>query len=178
MMSSYKTKRGEAMAFLDQALLMETDECIIWPFAINGKGYAQVTEKQLHEWRSRTVASKICEQIYGQRPTELHRAVHSCENRACVNKRHCTWGIPSYGEKVAPRVLDQKYLKEILRYDSETEQWTWLVDKGSVIAGTIAGFMGGYGHWIIKIDRKGYRAAHLLCLYLAGKWPEDVDELR
>jgi hypothetical protein len=72
--------------------------------------------------------------------------------------------------------LRQEYLKEILRYDPATEEWTWLVTKGGRPKGTVAGFRY-HGHWQIRIDRKWYRASHLLCLCVSGKWPSELDKI-
>jgi hypothetical protein len=75
---------------------------------------------------------------------------------------------------VETRKVTREYLKEILHYDPETEEWIWLVNKGTNyhMKGTIAGSWY-HEHWSIKIDGIGYRASHLLCLYITGKWPSE-----
>jgi len=83
-------KWGEPSAFLEQALAAESDECILWPFAqmTSGYGFFKVRGGGPFFLTNRYV----CHQIYGPPPFKGARALHSCDVRHCVNKRHLRWG--------------------------------------------------------------------------------------
>jgi len=71
-------------------------------------------------------------------------------------------------------ILTQDYLKNILDYNPETGDFTWLITPGKRIkAGCIAGSVNGLGYLIIKINNKNYKAHRLAMLYMTGKWPKD-----
>ncbi|HHK4055192.1 TPA: hypothetical protein ACQSSJ_005219, partial [Pseudomonas aeruginosa] len=68
--------------------------------------------------------------------------------------------------------LTQERLKELLRYDTETGEFTWLARKGSrALVGSKAGSNDGQGYIRIAIDGRRYRAHRLAWLYCYGKWP-------
>ena len=70
--------------FIEQALVTETNDCIIWPFSLQTDGYAA--------FRGLIVSRVICERAYGPPPTPKHETAHSCrQSRACVNPRHLRW---------------------------------------------------------------------------------------
>ncbi|HIE5873633.1 TPA: HNH endonuclease signature motif containing protein [Pseudomonas aeruginosa] len=75
--------------------------------------------------------------------------------------------------------LTQERLKELLRYDTETGEFTWLARKGSrALVGSKAGSNDGQGYIRIAIDGRRYRAHRLAWLYCYGKWPAaQVDHL-
>jgi len=75
-------------------------------------------------------------------------------------------------------------LRELLQYDPETGDWTWLVDRinicGRVLirAGDPAGTWRGDGYHEIMIDRVGYLSHRLAFLYILDRWPpDDVDHI-
>jgi len=84
-----RAKNGEPMRWLEQSLLMQTDDCIIWPFGRFGAGDAEIRIKG----RAQYVSRIICEKVYGAAPSEKHQAAHSCGKGrdACVNHRHLRW---------------------------------------------------------------------------------------
>ena len=69
--------------FIDEALLTDTDGCIVWPFARDRYGYGA--------FNNRAASAVVCERAHGLKPTAAHQAAHSCGNRACINKRHLRW---------------------------------------------------------------------------------------
>jgi HNH endonuclease len=65
-------------------------------------------------------------------------------------------------------------LKSLLRYEPETGDWFWIVDRGAhVFAGDRAGRLAENGYIQIGIDRSQYWAHRLAFLYMLGRWPTD-----
>ena len=67
--------------------------------------------------------------------------------------------------------LTQKKLKKILKYNSETGVFTWLVSK-SGIKRKLAGSIDREGYRRIGIEGKNYSASRLVWLYMEGYFPE------
>ena len=80
--------RGKTMQFLQEAFTFEGSECLIWPYAKDANGYAQIN----YNGRVRYVQREICEQKYGPAP-KGHVAAHSCGkgHLGCINPRHLRW---------------------------------------------------------------------------------------
>lgn len=78
-----------------------------------------------------------------------------------------------------PVNLTQEELKELLRYDFQTGDFTWIVTrKGHIKEGTVAGCLDGKGYLRIGINYKMYAAHRLAFLYMEGYWPENgIDHL-
>lgn len=67
----------------------EGDDCLLWPFTKNARGYGTVTYA-----RGYTAAAAMCELAHGNRP-EGKQSAHSCGVRLCVNPRHLRWATRS-----------------------------------------------------------------------------------
>ena len=80
-----RAKYGEPLKWLKAALLVETDDCVLWPYAATNGGYGQV-----RVGRERMQAHRyVCIEAHGAPPSPTHTdAAHSCGNRLCCNKRH------------------------------------------------------------------------------------------
>jgi len=83
---------GASLAFIKNALSIETDDCIIFPFSLFKNGYGQVTFNG-----KKTQAHRVsCWLAYGPPPKGKNEALHApviCHNRACINKRHLRWEV-------------------------------------------------------------------------------------
>lgn len=72
------------------------------------------------------------------------------------------------------------YVFSLLSYDKETGRFTWLVQRGSIKPGRLAGSpqtsRGKTTYIQIRIDKKYYKAHHLAWLFQHGEWPAfDLD---
>lgn len=75
----------------DRLVQLETDECIIWPFSVSGRGYGQVSVGQGLQRYTHVLA---LEMRVGPRP-DGHEAAHGpCNNTRCMNYRHLRWATP------------------------------------------------------------------------------------
>lgn len=72
-------------------------------------------------------------------------------------------------------MLTQAKLKEVLHYDPETGDFTWVTSPANCIkAGDKAGSKDSYGYHKIALGGKTYKAHRLAWLYTNGEFPEDA----
>lgn len=65
------------------------NDCIVWPFARNKRGYGNIYFKGVY-----TVASRVmCIKAHGEPESKLMEAAHSCGNgvEGCMNPKHLSW---------------------------------------------------------------------------------------
>jgi hypothetical protein len=84
---------GMPSAFLEMALEMETDECIIWPYASIGRPGAKYGTVR-SGGRTRLCNRIACEEENGPAPSDEHEAAHRCGITLCINKKHVRWATP------------------------------------------------------------------------------------
>lgn len=92
-----RTAEGETLAFIEMALLADTEDCIRWPFGKGSDGRARTTL----DGRKSLVSRIVCERVHGAPPTRDHQAAHSCGkgHEACINPKHLRWATPSENQK-------------------------------------------------------------------------------
>jgi hypothetical protein len=74
------------LEFLENALLTDTEDCIIWPYGTR-RGYGDIRIGEHKKFAHR----EICCRAHGPPPTPSHEAAHSCNVRSCVNYKHIRW---------------------------------------------------------------------------------------
>lgn len=85
-----QTMKGEPSRFFNEVVLpYDGDECLIWPYSKDGKGYAQIRK----DGRNQSVSNLVCREIDGPPPTPEHEAAHSCGkgHLGCVAPSHLSW---------------------------------------------------------------------------------------
>lgn len=95
-----RAAHGEPGAFFEEAVTLETDECVIWPYGlVDGYGVLTVNGK------SGRVSRLALERRVGPAPVDKPLACHGpCHTRACFNYRHLSWG--SHKENATDRHRD------------------------------------------------------------------------
>lgn len=71
--------------------------------------------------------------------------------------------------------LTQELLKQLLHYDPDTGEFTWVNPLGRVAAGSKAGSTRKDGYVVIKIHSLSFKAHRLAHLYMTGAWPISGD---
>lgn len=81
---------GEAEQWLVSHAAHAGEECLIWPFSRNDKGYAQINFRGKIE----RVHRRMCIIVNGPPPFRGANACHTCGNgkHGCVHPEHLYWG--------------------------------------------------------------------------------------
>jgi hypothetical protein len=114
-----RAPRGEAPRFFEEALLLETDDCIIWPYGKERNGYGMFN----HEGRVTTVHRAALIVSSGMERPGMD-AAHRCHVRACFNPRHLSWktrsdnlfekaGIGTADRGGGPRKFSEEAVREV-----------------------------------------------------------------
>lgn len=98
-----KSRPSKHREFVLLACEYDSDDCLIWPYAVGAKGYGAA------RWEGRTYTAHRIVLILtqGQPPAHGMQAAHApgvCHQRRCVNPRHIRWATPE--ENQADRVID------------------------------------------------------------------------
>jgi len=99
-----KCPKGGAERYLREvALSYDGDECLIWPFRRDKKGYGALN--------GRIVSRMVCVGTYGAPPTPEHQAAQSCGNGhgGCVAKRHLRWATAL--ENAADKIFHSRIMR-------------------------------------------------------------------
>lgn len=120
------TPLGEPLAWIEQHVGYDGDDCITWPYARN-KG-----EEGVVTFRGRQISASraMCIFAHGEPPDKDYDAAHSCGNGhlACMNQKHLRWatrkdnladmeahGTKMKGEKSPVAKLTEHDVREIRR---------------------------------------------------------------
>lgn len=78
--------------FIRAALLSETDECILWPYAVRkSSGYAAHHTPGPHSTRKNIDAHRyVCILAHGE-PKPDEETAHRCGQKLCINPDHVFW---------------------------------------------------------------------------------------
>lgn len=167
-----KTKpRGIAQKFYEEVVLnYEGDECLIWPFSRNKKGYGTVRRNGY----TGITSHFVCEDIYEPRPSLDHEAAHSCGNGVlgCVTKKHLSWktrvqnqadrlihGTHLRGERSYSAKLTEAEAREILRLKDVEARPSLAKRYGISVRSVYSIHMGQKWAWLNETDKKDDRNA-------------------
>lgn len=87
---------GEPLSYVMLSLEMQTDKCILWPYALDDNGYAIMGKQSGLE--SKRVSRVVLELKNGKPKNSNFQAAHSpqiCHNPSCINHRHLRWASAS-----------------------------------------------------------------------------------
>lgn len=80
--------------FLDYAMSANTNDCIIWPYAIRkSSGYAAYSKRYNGVQKHYDAHRFICVLAHGNAPSGME-AAHSCGVKICINPKHLSWKTP------------------------------------------------------------------------------------
>jgi len=140
-----RTPPGEAAAFFEVGVVLDTDLCIIWPYSTEYDGYGkfQANKKKVK------VHIAACARAHGPRPPGLV-VRHLCNNPPCFNGRHLRWGTRKEnsedmilngttpaGERAPWAKLTWAIVDEIRRRLSRGETIADLAVEFNVVYGTV-----------------------------------------
>lgn len=83
--------RGARAAFLREHMASDTNDCILWPFALDSDGYGQMNVAGV----SMTASRAMCILAHGEPPFPEAQSAHRCTNHACVTPNHLRWATVS-----------------------------------------------------------------------------------
>ncbi len=89
---------NERLEFFNEAMKLETDDCIIFSFGTERYGMMYMNDRQ---YRASVLA---CTHGHGEKPAGAHAIHGPCNNPRCINPRHLHWG--THGENMRDRRRD------------------------------------------------------------------------
>lgn len=83
-----RTPNGEPRRFFEEVLLLDTDDCIVWPYASDGHGYGKLWVDGVLVKVHRLALER------SERPPKAGEVARHgpCRNPACFNPKHLSWG--------------------------------------------------------------------------------------
>lgn len=160
-----KRFKGEAYKYLIDVLNKEhNDECLIWPYKLDNKGYGQLN----HEKKRISVHQFACEYVNGPMPTNMFLTRHLCGNGhlGCFNPKHLVWG--TYSENTIDYIRDgssKTQGKVKLSHEQVLDIYnrSWLGENRNLLAEeylisreTVTGIKHGHSwNWLTRHDRGG-----------------------
>ncbi len=146
--------RGDTLKWIEEHLSYQGEECLVWPFHHDNKGYAKIRVNG----RNMQVSRYICESLYGLPPTQ-HEAAHNCGRgrMGCVAPNHVRWATKAENEadKEAhgtrlkcerhplAKLTDEQVATIRRRYTGRRGQQKKLADEYGVSYSTICGIVSG-----------------------------------
>lgn len=151
-----RTFCGEARRFYREVVLTyDGDDCLIWPYMRDAKGYGRMKV----DGRMSLVSRRVCEEINGQAPTPKHEAAHSCGNGhlACATKGHLSWktraencadklihGTHDRGERNSQAKLTEAQAREVLALKGK-ETHRSIAERFGIARQTVTRIQSGNG---------------------------------
>jgi len=90
-MRIYHSKRRD---FIEDVLHSDTDECILWPFAVRkSNGYGAHSESSTGKKKNHEAHNFVCKLAHGE-PEHGEESAHICGHKLCVNPKHLRWATP------------------------------------------------------------------------------------
>lgn len=95
---------GQALAEFKRLIYIETDDCVLWPYAKSTKGYGKI--KVNYQYLATHRLALIAR--VGDPPSLDHQAAHGpCHQPSCINYRHLSWKTAA--ENQADKVRDDTH---------------------------------------------------------------------
>ena len=135
----------------------ETDDCVLWPYGVNTKGYGRLTKNNFGYLAHRVSLSFSHGQSY---PDLL--ACHKpliCHNPTCVNPRHLRWATPK--QNTADKLVDKTMLKGQEHGSSKLSKSEVLAIKSSTLTQRKMAEIYGVSNQHISRIVSGKRWAHV-----------------
>jgi HNH endonuclease len=82
--------KNSSERFLREHIAYDSDDCLLWPYCCNERGYGLAVVDGVQSLASRW----MCQLAHGDPPSAEHEAAHSCGNPPCVNQKHLRWATP------------------------------------------------------------------------------------
>ena len=108
-------RKGQRMFFIAQTVVDPPDECVIWPFELDTRGYGIVR----FDHKSRGAHRVALEMYAGPPPRRHYVACHGeCHMRSCINPLHLIWGshTDNMNDRKRDGAHDSKISDDDVRY--------------------------------------------------------------
>jgi hypothetical protein len=159
MASRAGVRNGAPQIAFDRLVMLETDECVIWPHSRGTTGYGKMRAGD--GGRHQSVPALALECRVGPRPPGMEAAHGPCHDRACMNYRHLSWktrrenhadkrrdGTVQRGEQGTLAKLTDTQVVELRRLHADGWTFTALGQRYGVHRRTVARAVRGasWGH--------------------------------